>query len=87
MLSTNLSRYEVFRTIATTPYRGWPVYDATPLYDRSPFGGLEEQTPHRVSRRGAHRPPKLTISLSTDSSKPRQRRPATAQEYKGSNPV
>jgi IS4 transposase len=36
------SQREVFREIATTPYRDWPAYEATPLYDRSSLGGLEE---------------------------------------------
>ena len=39
---TNLSQREVFRTIAATSYHEWPVYDSTPLYDRSSLGGLEE---------------------------------------------
>ena len=42
MPPTQLSRREVFRTIAATSYREWPAYAATPLYDRSSLGGLEE---------------------------------------------
>ncbi|MFC4440439.1 MULTISPECIES: hypothetical protein [Natrialbaceae] len=42
MGSTLASRRDIFRTIATTSYHGWPAYDTTPLYDRSSLGALEE---------------------------------------------
>ncbi|WP_254547188.1 transposase [Halomarina pelagica] len=42
MVSTRLSRREVFRTIAMTSYHKWPAYDLTPLYDRSSLSVLEE---------------------------------------------
>ena len=31
----------VFRRIARRPYCEWPVYDSTPLYDRTSLAGLE----------------------------------------------
>ncbi|WP_255666347.1 transposase [Haladaptatus sp. DYF46] len=39
---TQASLREIFREIAETSYHEWPAYDATPLYDRSSLGGLEE---------------------------------------------
>ncbi|MFB1064524.1 transposase [Natrinema sp. H-ect4] len=42
MPPTQASRRAVFRTIATTSYSEWPVYDSTPLYDRNSLAGLEE---------------------------------------------
>ncbi len=42
MASTQASRRNVFRTIATDSYREWPAYDTTQLYDRRSLGGLEE---------------------------------------------
>lgn len=42
MVSTRLSRREVFRMVATRSYSEWPAYDSTPLYDRSSLGALEE---------------------------------------------
>lgn len=39
---TQESLREVFREIAETSYHEWPAYDATPLYDRSSLGGIEE---------------------------------------------
>ena len=41
MTSPQASRRTVFRTIAQTSYSEWPVYDSTPLYDRSSLDGLE----------------------------------------------
>jgi IS4 transposase len=35
------SRYVVFRRIARQPHVAWPVYDTTPLYDRTSLAGLE----------------------------------------------
>ena len=35
------SRCIVFRQIARQPHFAWPVYDTTPLYDRTSLGGLE----------------------------------------------
>lgn len=35
------SQRTVFRTIAATPFRDWPSYDSTPLYDRTSLTGLE----------------------------------------------
>jgi hypothetical protein len=42
MAPTQASRRKVFRTIAAAPYSRWPVYDTTPLYDRSSLGAIEE---------------------------------------------
>lgn len=42
MASTQNSRRDIFRTLATDSYREWPAYDATQLYDRSSLGALEE---------------------------------------------
>ena len=42
MPPTQATQREVFRAIAAKSYRAWPVYDSTPLYDRSSLGGLEE---------------------------------------------
>jgi len=39
---TQSSRRAVFRRIANISYYDWPAYTATPLYDRSSTGGLEE---------------------------------------------
>ena len=41
-VTSHPSQREVFRDVAETPYHKWPAYDATPLYDRSSLGGLEE---------------------------------------------
>ena len=41
MAVTNDSHRAVFRQIARRPYAQWPVYDSTPLYDRSSLAGLE----------------------------------------------
>ncbi|GAB6862868.1 hypothetical protein JCM17092_29570 [Haloplanus litoreus] len=38
---TQDSHRTVFRQIAQRPYAEWPVYDSTPLYDRSSLAGLE----------------------------------------------
>lgn len=38
---TYKSRRDVFRRIARRSHVEWPVYDATPLYKRSPLDGLE----------------------------------------------
>jgi len=38
---TRESRRSVFRRIIRRPHSDWPVYDATPLYDRSSLDGLE----------------------------------------------
>lgn len=35
------SRRTVFRRIARRSYAEWPVYDSTPLYDRTTLAGLE----------------------------------------------
>ncbi|WP_394743167.1 transposase [Natronococcus roseus] len=42
MASTQTSRRDVFRAIATGSYREWPAYHTTGLYDRSSLGALEE---------------------------------------------
>jgi IS4 transposase len=42
MTSTQSLRRAVFRTVAQTSYYEWPVYDSTPLYDRSSLSALEE---------------------------------------------
>jgi len=39
--ATRESRRSVFRRIAHRPHADWPVYDATPLYERSSLDGLE----------------------------------------------
>jgi IS4 transposase len=36
-----VSRRTVFRQIASQSYADWPVYDSTPLYDRTSLAGLE----------------------------------------------
>ncbi len=41
MASTCKSQRTVFRRIAQQPYVEWPVYDSTPLYDRTSLAGLE----------------------------------------------
>ncbi|RJX47916.1 transposase, partial [Halonotius pteroides] len=41
MAPTRESRRSVFRRIAHRPHADWPVYDATPLYERSSLDGLE----------------------------------------------
>ncbi len=41
MTVTRDSHRAVFRQIARRPYAEWPVYDSTPLYDRSSLAGLE----------------------------------------------
>ena len=41
MASTQASRRAVFRTIAQASFTEWPVYDSTPLYDRTSLAGLE----------------------------------------------
>ncbi len=41
MAPTRESRRSVFQRIANRPYADWPVYDATPLYERSSLDGLE----------------------------------------------
>lgn len=35
------SQRAVFRQIAQRSYADWPVYDSTPLYDRTSLAGLE----------------------------------------------
>lgn len=42
MTPTKAAQIDVFRTIATTSYYDWPVYDSTPLHDRSSLDGLKE---------------------------------------------
>ena len=41
MAATRESRRTVFRRIAHRPHADWPVYHATPLYERSSLNGLE----------------------------------------------
>ncbi|WP_267644074.1 transposase [Haloarchaeobius amylolyticus] len=41
MAATCESQRTVFRRIAQQPYVEWPVYDSTPLYDRTSLAGLE----------------------------------------------
>ena len=41
MAPTLESRRAVFRYIAQRPYANWPVYDTSPLYDRTSLAGLE----------------------------------------------
>ena len=41
MSQTRDSRRAVFRRIARQSYTQWPVYDSTPLYERSSLDGLE----------------------------------------------
>ena len=41
MTTVRESRRDVFRRIAKRPHTDWPVYDATPLYERSSLAGLE----------------------------------------------
>ena len=41
MAPTLESRRAVFRDIAQRPYANWPVYDTSPLYDRTSLAGLE----------------------------------------------
>ncbi|MDR5657861.1 transposase [Halodesulfurarchaeum sp. HSR-GB] len=41
MAPTRESRRSVFRRIARRPHADWPVYGATPLYERSSLDGLE----------------------------------------------
>ncbi|AXG08399.1 transposase [Haloplanus rubicundus] len=41
MASTPVSHRTVFRRISRRPYVEWPVYDSTPLHDRSSLVGLE----------------------------------------------
>ena len=40
MPPTRESRQDVFRRIAQRPHADWPLYDATPLYERDSPGGL-----------------------------------------------
>ena len=40
--STYASRREVFQDLAHSRYSNWPVYDSTPLNDRSSLDGLKE---------------------------------------------
>ena len=42
MPSTNVSRRDIYRSIAQHDYSEWPAYPSTPLYDRSSLGGLTE---------------------------------------------
>lgn len=42
MAPTAVSRRDVFRSIATTPYLDWPVYDSTPLYEQNSLTALTE---------------------------------------------
>ena len=41
MAATCKSQCTVFRRTAQQPYVEWPVYDSTPLYDRTLLDGLE----------------------------------------------
>jgi hypothetical protein len=41
VVATCESRRSVFRRIAHQPYVEWPIYDSTPLYDRTSLAGLE----------------------------------------------
>ena len=41
MAATRESRGSVFRRIANRPHADWPIYDKTPLYERSSLAGLE----------------------------------------------
>ena len=41
MAPTLESRRAVFQSIAQRPYANWPVYDTSPLYDRTSLAGLE----------------------------------------------
>ena len=41
MFDTTDSQRTVFRTIAATPFRDWPSYDSTLLYNRTSLAGLE----------------------------------------------
>lgn len=41
MSPTHKSKRAVFRRIARQSYTEWPVYDSTPLYDRTSLAGLE----------------------------------------------
>lgn len=42
MLSTRVSRRDVYRNLAQHDYSEWPAYSSTPLYDRSSLCGLNE---------------------------------------------
>ncbi|WP_231190435.1 transposase, partial [Haladaptatus sp. DYF46] len=42
MTATLESKHDVFRSLVTTSSYQWPIYDVTPLYDRSSLGALEE---------------------------------------------
>lgn len=42
MPSTQLSRRDIYRSIAQHDYSKWPAYSSTPLYDRSSLDGLPE---------------------------------------------
>ncbi|ELY62157.1 transposase [Natronococcus jeotgali] len=55
MASTQASRRDVFRAIATDSYRKWPAYDTTGLYDRSSLGALEEDIQTIASAWFAHK--------------------------------
>ncbi|ELY63021.1 transposase [Natronococcus jeotgali] len=54
MASTQASRRDVFRAVATDSYREWPAYDTTGLYDRSSLGALEEDIQTVASAWFAH---------------------------------
>jgi len=41
VVATRESQYDVFRRIARQPQVEWPVYNSTPLYDRTALAGLE----------------------------------------------
>jgi len=41
VVATRESQYAVFRRIARQPHVEWPVYNSTPLYDRTALAGLE----------------------------------------------
>lgn len=41
MAATCESRRSVFRRIANRPHADWPVYDTTPLHERSSLAGVE----------------------------------------------
>ncbi len=55
MASTQSSRRDVFRAIATDSYREWPAYDTTQLYDWSSLGTLKEEIGTVVSVWFAHK--------------------------------
>ena len=49
MVATRESQYAVFRWIARQPHVEWPIYNSTPLYDRTALAGLESDV-RTVSR-------------------------------------